>query len=209
MIFHEIIQGGDDWFKLRRGIPTASCFNKIITPTGKLSTQADEYAHLLLAEIITGENLDKFPPTYWMERGSMLEPEAAELYAFETGHILGPGGFMTDDKGRWGASPDRLILDGNDKAIGSIEIKCPAPWTHVKNLLCPSIDNQYIPQVQGQMLIGDLDFVDWFSYHPEMPPSNIHIERDEKFIEKLSDALENFTKIMNVKVEKLKEIGAL
>ena len=34
MIIHEVEQGSGDWLKLRLGIPTASEFDKIITPTG-------------------------------------------------------------------------------------------------------------------------------------------------------------------------------
>ena len=198
--------GSEEWFLCRRGLPTASCFDRIITPGGKHSEQSAGYAHLLLAEVILNENLDKFPQSYWMERGALIEADAAALYEFETGFRLAPGGFMTDDDLRWGASPDRLILDADGTIIGGLEIKCPAPWTHVENLLKKSIDKKYLPQVQGQIFIGGFQFVDWFSYHPEMPPSLIRTHRDDDYIARLKEALLRFDGLMKQKLSQLVEL---
>jgi hypothetical protein len=226
MKYFPVSHGSDEWFQCRVGIPTASCFDKIITPNGKISQAkagefysgsdipkfsqtAESYAHLLLAEIITNQAWSKFPPSYWMERGALMEQEAAQLYEFETGYILDRGGFMTDDLCRWGASPDRRILDADGNVIGALEIKCPAPWTHVENLLKKEIDKDYIPQVQGQMFCGDLQFVDWFSYYPGMPPSLITTKRDEYFIESLEEGLLRFDAMLTIKKQQLVEIGAL
>ena len=79
-IYHyDIDQGSESWFRLRMGIPTASEFKKIITPkTMKLSSQAHDYAILKLAEIMTGEYQGIQEPTYYMDRGKLLENEAIE-----------------------------------------------------------------------------------------------------------------------------------
>ena len=209
MKYYPVSHGSEEWFECRRGIPTSSCFDKIITPTGKFSAQSEGYAHLLLAEIIMGESLDKFPPSYWMERGAIMEHEAAKLYEFETGYTLDRGGFITDDSGRWGCSPDRRMLDKSGNVIGALEIKCPAPWTHVENLLKKKIDSKYIPQVQGQAFVGEYQFVDWFSYHPDMPPSLITTNRDEEYIAVMESGLKQFDKMMKEKAAQLVEIGAL
>lgn len=226
MKYFNVVQNSEEWFKCRIGIPTSSCFSKIITPLGKISEAkgggcyegteikkfsktAESYSHLLLAEQITGESLNTFPPTYWMERGSLLEDDAAKLYQFETGFKLSPGGFVAEDKLRWGASPDRLILNENEDTIGSIEIKCPAPWNHVENLLKKEIDKEYIPQVQGQMFCGGFDFVDWMSFHPDMPPSIIRTYRDDVFIKKLEEGLIRFDEMLSFKKDQLIEIGAI
>ncbi len=178
-------------------------------PKVELLAGAETYAHMLLAEIIMGESLDKFPPSFWMERGALMEQEAADLYQFETGYTLDRGGFMTDDKMRWGSSPDRRILDDKGDCIGFLEIKCPAPWTHVKNLLKKEIDKTYNPQVQGQMLVGDAKFVDWFSYHPDMPPTLIRTNRDDDYISILSEGLIMFDNMMLRKLKELIEVGAI
>lgn len=209
MKYYPVSHGSDEWFECRRGMPTSSCFDKIITPGGKFSSQSGGYQNLLIAELILGHSLDKFPPSYWMERGAVLEAEAADLYAFETGHTLDRGGFITDDLGRWGCSPDRRIIGEDGQAIGAVEIKCPAPWTHVENILSKSIDKKYYPQVQGQMLVGGFDFVDWFSYHPDMPPSLVRTYRDEDYINSLKTSLEMFTEELDEKLQRLVEIGAI
>lgn len=209
MQFHDIEQGTDEWHGLRLGLPTASCFGKIITPkTGKPSTQADAYANRLIAELILGRPQDTFPPTYWMERGEMLEAEAKQLYCFDTGYNIKPGGLATDDLGRCGASPDARVFGGKN-LIGGAEIKCPAPWTHVENLLRDEIDPDYIPQVQGQILIYGFEFVDWFSYHPDMPPALIRTYRDDAYCQKLEAALSDFHEIKMAKIEKLISKGLM
>ena len=52
---HHVKQGTRDWYMLRLGKPTASCFDRIITPkTGKASAQQDWYLFDLLAERVMG-----------------------------------------------------------------------------------------------------------------------------------------------------------
>ena len=36
-----VLQGSDEWRRLRLGIPTSSCFDKIVTPTGRMSIAKD------------------------------------------------------------------------------------------------------------------------------------------------------------------------
>ena len=53
---------------------------------------------------------------------------------------------------------------------------------------------QHMVQVQGQLLIcADRDWTDVTSYHPEMPPALIRIERDPKFIALLDEAVSEFS----------------
>jgi len=208
MIFHDIAQNSPEWFSLRIGVPTASMFDKIITPKkGDFSSQADGYADHLIAELILNESLTKFPPSYWMERGAIHEAEARNLYEFETGLRIANGGFFTNDAMTAGASPDVRVFDDNGKLIGAAEIKCPAPWNHVSNLLRDALDPDYICQVQGQMLIAELEFVDFFSYHPNMPPARVRTYRDDEFCKKLSAGLERFEEMMQKKVAALESQG--
>jgi len=190
MITHYVDQRTPEWYALRRGIPTASSFDKIITPkTGELSKSAGEYCNKLLAEFFLGENTDVIPvKTYWMERGEVMEVQARQFYEFKFDAITESVGFITNDEGTLGFSPDCLV-QGRNKAV---EIKCPAPWTHIENVLQGEIDRAYYPQVMGQMYIGGLDEIDWMSYHPELPPSIITIRRDEEYIAKLANALTSF-----------------
>lgn len=206
MIFHDVSQGSAEWFKMRLGIATASCFDKIVTPkTFEPSKQMEDYAFKLIGELVTLENSEVFT-SYWMERGAQLEDDAARSYEAITGHNLINGGFVTNDAMTYGASPDRRVLDSTGNVIGGVEIKCPAPATHIKNILRNGeIDPSYLPQVQGQILIGGFEFVDWFSYHPDMPPALIRVERDDRLCQKLEVALNEFCTMVEEKISSLKK----
>lgn len=181
MIIHNVEQGTEEWFKVRCGIFTASRFDKIITPTGKESTQAEDYINELAYELVTGNKVE-IETTEYMARGSELEPEAAGYYNFINADVS-TCGFITDDHGRWGCSPDRLVGD-----CGLLEIKCPKPSNHIKNLK-NGFDNKYKPQVQGQLFITGRDWCDFMSYCPGVEPLIVRIGRDENFIKELERLL--------------------
>lgn len=189
MILHDCDQNSEEWLALRSGLPTASEFFRIVTPTGKLSKSADGYAHKLIAEELLKEPVVDLSNLQWIERGKMLEPEAAELYEFETKDKTKPIGFITNDVGTLGCSPDRLALSG-----GIVEIKCPAPQTHIGYML-NGFDTDYKPQVQGQLYITGLSWCDWFSYHPELPGVRMRVERDEAYIAILDKSLADFIEL--------------
>lgn len=186
MRIHDVVQGTPEWLKLRSGIPTASCFERIITPKGKASAQVTKYMHRLLAERMMQHPVTEFVST-WMDRGSQLEAEAVAYYEAlkEVGTVK--VGFVTNDAGTIGASPDRLV--GED---GLLEIKVPAEHTHVAYLLTRAVDAEYFPQVQGQLWVTGRKWSDIMSFHPEMPPALIHVERDDGYIVALSSAVESF-----------------
>ncbi len=200
-IYHPIEQRSADWYYLRLGKPTASEFDKIITPkNAELSAQYGYYIHFLLAELMLGRPLDSVE-TEWMTRGTELEDSAIDAYEFTTGLETQRGGFVTDDLARYGCSPDRLV--GDD---GLLEMKVPAPQTHVGYLLNPeSLDSAKRCQVQGQLLVTERAWVDLVSYHPEMPIVIRRIKRDEPFIAAMSAALLRFCELLveaRVKLER-------
>ena len=144
-----------------------------------------------------------------MERGQQFEQDAAMSYEFITGFTLDRGGFLTDDDMTVGASPDRRVLELGT-VVGGVEIKCPSEGVQVENLLRDNeIDPAYRPQVQGQILIGGFEFVDWFSYHPDFPPALIRTYRDDAYCEKLSAALEEFESLVQQKIRILESRGVI
>jgi len=184
MIRHDVEQGTEEWHALRLGIPTASEFAKVITSTGKASTQMGAYANRLVAEWLTGLP-GGMEPNGWMQRGTELEPEARAAYEFETGEDVGQVGFLTSDDGWIGCSPDGLVGDK-----GLLELKCPSPGVHVEYLLNNKLPSDYVPQVQGQLMVAEREWCDFYAYHPDMPPVRIRVERDESFIDALRGRLE-------------------
>ena len=189
---------------LRLGIPTASNMHKIVTPTGKLSTQARKYQYWLIAERLLGRSLDNLDNLEWVARGKELEPKAARMYEFEQGVSTTVVGFMTTDDGRIGASPDRLVVG----APGLLEIKVPAPQNHIAYMV-DGFGSDYFVQVQGQLLVADdREWVDRYSYSDEMPPYQERTYRDMPFVRKLGDALEEFNDQLAAMLERVRALGA-
>ena len=188
MRVYNSIQGSTEWLKLRAGIPTASCFDQIITPGGKPSKSAERYLYTLLAERLMGHPIVEHV-SLWMRRGSEAEKDAVQFYEFQRDIETAPVGFMSNDEGTIGASPDRLV--GDD---GLLEIKCPSEYIHVGYLMQDGTHyDAYKVQCQGQLWISERQWVDVVSYHPEMPMALARIERDEQFIEKLDAAVTAFS----------------
>jgi hypothetical protein len=188
----EFEQKSAEWYRIRAGIPTASSFSKIVTPSGQPSRQAQGLMNFLLAEYVLGRSLaDEQPQTFWMERGADLEASAVKAYEFHSGLSTTECAIVTSDDGLIAASPDRLV-DEN----GVCEIKCPSPQVHVGRLLNNEIESDYKCQLQGQLWIMEREWVDIVSYHPQMPPCITRVNRDEDYIEVLSRGVRAFVNVM-------------
>jgi hypothetical protein len=200
-------QYSDEWNSARLGLPTASAFSKIICPTGGPSKQADAYANLLIAEIMTGKPIAEIDEDHWngnehTERGKELEASAAAFYELQTGVEAKTVGFCTDDARTMGCSPDRII-----GADGLLELKCPAPHTHIQYLLDQKIDQKYRPQTQGQLLVTGRKWVDLVSYHPELPPVIIRVGREETYLSEMATLLKQFNAKLQDKLARLTKLG--
>ena len=197
MIILDHDQGSEEWLAARLGKPSASCFSRLITATGKPSSSADGYINELIAERLTGQS-EPFHVTEWMERGTALEPEAREAYEFISGNDVIETGFILDTSLDFGCSPDGLVGDQ-----GGLEIKCPAPKTMVSYLRDPQVGvKKYWQQIQGCMWITKRDWWDFFAYHPEMPHVLVRVERDEKYIAKLAEEVTKAVNVIKTEVEK-------
>ena len=188
MITHNVIQGTDDWYALRSGMPTASEFSKMITSTGELSKSLSGYAITLAGELYAGKSLDAFEGNGYTERGKLLEVDARSAYSFLYDAEVEQVGFVTDDAKRYGCSPDGLTADG------LVEFKCLKAENHIKAILyfkkhkkCPP---DYIQQGHGQMLVCEREWVDLFFYHPDLPQLPIRVYRDEALIVSLKSAID-------------------
>lgn len=182
MIAHKCPQGSDEWLQLRLGIPTASEFDRIVTPKElRPAAAAKKYLHQKLAEWMYGAPLEAFVSP-WMERGQALEFEAVRYYEMERDTQTTAVGLVTTDDGMIGASPDRLVGDA-----GLLEQKCPALETHVGYMLDPaSLVAEYRVQVQGQLWVCAREWCDMQSYYPGFPSVVVRVQRDEKVIAALA-----------------------
>ncbi len=187
MIIHDCVQGTLDWMMLRLGMPTASQFDRLITPkTHKPSGAAGNYRAQLMAEWLLGNPLE-WGTSGWMERGSWLEKEARSFYELTYDCEVQQAGFITRDDGLVGCSPDGLVVGTNR----GLEIKCPSAHTHMKYLLGEN-DPEYYGQVQGCMLIAEREEWDVLIYGPSLPPLLKTFVRDDGYIKALSPILDVF-----------------
>lgn len=204
--YHYVDPYTEAWWKLRRGKPTASQFDRIITPSGQPSNQARKYIYELIAERLLDETMKKDQlESYWVERGNELEPRAIE--AFQTQHslVLQRVGFVTSNDERIGASPDCLVRA--PRLTAAVEVKCPAPWTQIGYLLDgPGLT--YRAQVQGQLLVGDeWEAVYFFAWHPQMPSVMVKTFRDKSYQNALAELLDRFCDELEQETERARKMG--
>jgi len=189
MIEIDVEPRSPEWFALRKGIPTASEFYKIITPrTGQLSAQADLYIGELIAEmVIEPDDVD----SHWMARGRELEQEAINWYAFYTGYDIAPGGIIFLDDRSAAVSPDAKI---NQWHVGGLlEVKCLKPSHHVTYLLENRLPDEFRPQVHGALWISQCQWLDFLLYCPGFRQWRLRVVRND-YTTKVGYALGQFTK---------------
>lgn len=200
MIIVECRQGSPEWFAAKRGIPSASNIERIITPKGlKPSSQADAYRYKLLAEWATGETaMDA--GSQFMQRGSELEAEARAWYELANGVEVQQVGFILNNDRTFGCSPDGLV--GSD---GDLEIKCFEAAHHVKALL--EGDDDYVLQCQARLWVTGRAWCDRLYYNPAMPVVCRRLERDESLIATIAERVGEFLEQLEADRARLRELG--
>jgi len=188
-IYKDITQGSDDWLKIRKGRPTASRFDDILTSTGALSKSSTAYIRELIAECFCPD-FQEWAGNKYTDRGQAMEPESREAFAKHTGLTTEQVGFVLSDDGVCGCSPDSFIMvDG--KPVAGLEMKNPAPKTHVGYVLDGVLPSDYKQQVHGSMAITGLSEWHFWSYFPGLKPFHFIVQRDS-YTEKVEWALKEF-----------------
>lgn len=184
-------QSSAQWVTARCGIPTASRFDKIITPAKLQPTKGATsagYMHELLGEWIFGQPLDEESSAF-MDRGLELEDAARKAYEFQKGVTVQEVGLCLTDNGEVGCSPDGLI--GDD---GGLEIKTPGLKNHIRYMLDPSaLVADYKLQVHASLCICDgRDWWDIMSHNPSLPDVIVRVPYDNEIAIKLYAAMVDF-----------------
>jgi putative phage-type endonuclease len=199
MIKLDVIQRSPEWFAARRGIPTASSFDKIITTQGQPSKQAQKYAQYLAGEFVSGITEESYTNSA-IQQGVDREQEARDFYEMTKDVTVENVGLCYfDEKKRFACSPDGLV--GED---GIIEIKCPIVSTHVGYLLDGGLPTEYFQQCQGELFITGRKWMDFISYYPSMKPLLVRILPDQKFFKALAVELEIFCSNLEQIIQKIK-----
>ncbi|WP_312252751.1 YqaJ viral recombinase family protein [Stenotrophomonas sp.] len=183
----QIEQRSPEWYAARRGVPTASEFGSIITPKkGEYATAADTYINQLIDEQVRPDAGQAFTGNRHTERGELLEDDARELYAFEREVVPQQVGFILNDAGTLGCSPDSMI-----QLAGGLEIKCPDGPTHVKWMRAGGVPDEHKPQVHGCLVITERAWWDFMSYCPGYEPLIVRVYPDA-YTDKLRGHLDRF-----------------
>lgn len=183
-----------EWYQARKGIPTASGFDKILTSTGQPSKQRTKYMYQLAGERLGGI-IEEDYQSFAMLQGIEKEEEAISLYELINEPVQKVGFCLADG---YGASPDGLVDDN-----GLIELKCPIISTHIEYLIKNELPIEYFQQTQGQLLVTDRDWVDFMSYYPGLKPLIVRVQRNDVFIISLRNELRAFIQELNELVRKL------
>lgn len=211
-----IYQGTPEWFNDRLFHFTSSELYKLMTKpkskqdqeAGKPSKTAEEYIFEKLAEDVTGRYDDSLD-TKALRWGETYEADARLAYETVTGNSVDLCGFIEWSK-IFGGSPDGLV--GED---GIIEIKCPfKSANHVRYLLLESqfelsaMCPEYYAQIQGNLLVTGRQWCDFISYNPrcirpELALKILRVNRDENFIKKAVEAIQNAERIKQLISEKI------
>tara|TARA_R110000803_G_scaffold42144_4_gene90547 strand:- start:329 stop:943 length:615 start_codon:yes stop_codon:yes gene_type:complete len=201
-----IIQGTPEWHQLRLGKVTASRISDCIAQikTGEAASRSD-YRTELVTERLTGKSTEGFTNSHMM-RGTELEPEARIAYEIDKALFVAEVAFVNHPTiPMSGASPDGLV--GDD---GLVEIKCPAPKTHIKYLLDGRVPARYKNQMAWQMACTGRQWVDFMSYCPELPVNMqefiCRYERDDDLIAELESKVIEFNNEVDQVITRLKEL---
>lgn len=192
MIIHRMEQYSPEWWEVRKNLPTASSADKIVTPTGKISTQSEGLIDSMLADAldVAGERWEGNEHT---ERGHELEPEARKFFTFETGLLTTEVGFITNETKTAGASPDSLVPHPNTDDVwkAGLEIKCPMGATHIGYIRGGVMPKKYLPQCHWGLAVSGLPEWYFLSYHPNLDPV-LHKVVPNEFTDTLKRAIAGF-----------------
>lgn len=200
-------QRTEEWYAARLGKVTASRVADVMakTKSGYGASRANYMAELL-CERLTGQKTDSFVSAE-MQRGTELEAQARDGYAFLNDVKVGEGGFFDHASiPMFGASPDGLI--GTD---GLVEFKCPNTATHIDYLLSQSVPGKYQTQMQAQMACTGRAWCDFVSFDPRLPDDLQffvkRVQRDDAFIAAMLTEIAAFLAELSAKEAQLRNLA--
>ena len=178
MIIEYMPQQGEEWLEAKKGIPSASNFDKIIKANGQPSAQAERYMFDLAMERLRGrkESYTNRSILAGIER----EPESRDYYSLINGVDIEEVGLVYfDERKLFCCSPDGLYLPDRKKGL---ELKNPEEWTHYQYMQNPEkLLSDYHRQVHGSLAITGAKEWDIMSYCPPLKEVIVTVKRDQAF----------------------------
>jgi hypothetical protein len=182
----DVEQGTDEWLALRCGRITASEVKKLLTSKNQLANNATSRG--LIDELAAQRITNYVEPRYIsddMLRGHVDEIYARVLYGEKYAPVTQTGIVTREitDGVTIGASPDGLV--GDD---GLIEVKSRIQREHVKTILAGEVPEDYIAQIQTQLLVTGREWCDFISYCGGLPMFVHRVHRDEEIMQTITEA---------------------
>ena len=177
------------WWKARRGKPTSSNVDKIVTPAKcQYSASTTKYIYDLIGDLYDPmyPRTDG-PQTSAMRNGTEREDEARTSFAFAQSFTVNEVGLCVDEKEILWGSPDGVIQETGEP----LEIKCPTPGVHVSYLDKGEVPRDYIGQLHGHMMVCGTTSAWFVSYCPGFQSLVIHYEAT-KYLAALQELLPKF-----------------
>lgn len=194
-IHNDIIQHSDEWFAIRRGKFTASNFAKLFM--AKTTAGYQDAINQVVFERLTGESPESFSNN-WMDRGTELEPIAIEQYETSTFNKVHRIGFV--EATEWiGCSPDGFVSD-----VGMLQVKCPKYSTLITYHLKNEVPKDYMIQIQGELLVCEKEWSDFYVYHPKLKPLLKRIYMDKAMIMDINKNLNEAIEEVQKRIEKIR-----
>lgn len=170
---------------------------------GDFTDKADAYAFNLALERISGVPTEEGFSPWQAERGQVMEAEARLAYEEKKGVLIEQTCFITTEPDPktgyiFGASSDGI----DSITRGGLEIKCFLAPKKLKPIIFDNDLSEIMDQIQGNIWIGELNFLDFVLYVPALKNAKkdviiIRVERDEEYIANLRNDLELFEVLVN------------
>jgi predicted phage-related endonuclease len=201
-------QGSAEWKAARAGKCTGSRFKdaRDRLKSGKPSAKCELYAKDTARERCGGAVMDIYQNAA-MRFGSEQEDLARKAYEARTGNMVFEVGFITDDDGCFGLSPDGIIDDD-----GVLEIKTMVSSDTLFKAVVEGDISEYIDQINGYMWLMGRKWVDLVLWAPDLKHLGLEltikrIERDETQIEALEADLIAFIRMVEEHEARLRSMA--
>jgi hypothetical protein len=186
--YRDVIQGTEEWDRLRCGMVTASVMHQLVTAK-TLKTAANDHSRAIVATIaaerITGWSDESFVSDD-MWRGHVDEPVAADVYAKHYGTETSECGFLVREFDDYsiGYSPDRLVGD-----VGLLEVKSRRAKKHLQTIAADAIPDENLAQCQTALLVTGRSWLDYVSYCGGMRLWTKRVYPDPRWFDAITTAM--------------------
>lgn len=213
-VFADIEQGSKEWRDLKLGIMSASRAATIMASGkgGGESITRRKLMYQLAGEIITGLPAETYRNSE-MDRGLAMEAEAINYYAGQTFEPITRVGFVKRTVATRGFGQSFVVGCSPDALVGTngiVQVKTLKPELLIEawNKGAAGYPPEHRAQQQFEIWVLGREWNDLQLFYSGMPVApKFRIERDDAYIDGLSNECERFSWELQQLVAKLREAG--